>query len=43
MLSVTLSDAGWQQKLEQLVQIAMDNGGTDNITAMYVTFKEEDE
>jgi len=43
MLSVTLSEGGWQQKLERLVQIAMDNGGSDNITAMYVTFKEEDE
>ena len=43
MLSVTLSEAGWQQKLEKLVQIALENGGTDNITAMYVTFKEEDE
>ena len=43
MLSVTLSEGGWQKKLEQLVQIALDNGGSDNITAMYVTFKEEDE
>jgi len=43
MLSITLSEDGWQQKLKRLVQIAMDNGGSDNITAMYVTFKEEDE
>lgn len=43
MLSVTLSEDGWQQKLERLVRIALDNGGSDNITAMYVTFEEEDE
>jgi len=42
MLSITLSEDGWQQKLKRLVQIALDNGGSDNITAMYVTFKEED-
>ncbi len=43
MLSITLGEGGWQQKLEKMVQIALDNGGSDNITAMYVTFKEEDE
>ena len=43
MLSVTLSEGGWQEKLERLVNIALEDGGSDNITAMYVTFKEEDE
>jgi protein phosphatase len=42
MLSVTQGEGGWQEKLGQLVGIALDNGGSDNITAMYVTFKEED-
>ena len=42
MLSVTLGEGSWRKKLERLVQIAMDDGGSDNITAMYVTFKEED-
>ena len=43
MLSVTLGEGSWQEKLEKLVQMALDDGGSDNITAMYVTFKEEDE
>jgi len=42
MLSVTLGEGSWQEKLEKLVQMALDDGGSDNITAMYVTFKEED-
>lgn len=41
MLSVTQGAESWQEKLEQLVGIAMDDGGPDNITAMYVTFEEE--
>lgn len=43
MLSITLSDAGWQDKLESMVRIALEAGGPDNITAMYVTFEEEHE
>ncbi|MBQ9951301.1 MAG: Stp1/IreP family PP2C-type Ser/Thr phosphatase [Clostridia bacterium] len=43
MLSVTLSQDGWQEKLSRLVNIALEEGGPDNITAMYVTFKEEHE
>lgn len=41
MLSIALSDAGWQEKLAEMVRIALDAGGPDNITAMYVTFEEE--
>lgn len=32
---------GWQQKLNALVQLALDNGGTDNITAMFAVFEED--
>lgn len=41
MLDITLSDGLWQDKLAQMVNIALEAGGPDNITAMYVTFKEE--
>ncbi len=32
----------WQEKLERLVQIALRNGGSDNITAMYAVCGEDD-
>lgn len=41
MLDVTLSGEDWQQKLARLVNLALEAGGSDNITAMYVTFEEE--
>lgn len=41
MLAVTQSDRSWEDKLNELVRIALDNGGPDNITAMYVAFEEE--
>jgi len=41
MLSVTLSDAEWNDKLDTLVGLALNAGGSDNITAMFVTFEEE--
>lgn len=43
MLDITLSDGGWQEKLAQMVNIALDAGGPDNITAMYVTFEEDNQ
>lgn len=43
MLDITLSEGGWQDKLAQMVNIALEAGGPDNITAMYVTFEEEHE
>ena len=42
MLQVTQSDIGWEEKLQQAVQAALDDGGSDNITAMYVVTGEED-
>ena len=41
MLSITLSNDAWERKMQRLVRIALDAGGPDNITAMYVTFEEE--
>lgn len=42
MLLTTLDDGtGWPEKLDRLLGIALDAGGQDNITAMYVTFEEE--
>lgn len=41
MLSVTLGAKGWQEKVKDLVRLALEAGGPDNITAMYVTFEEE--
>ena len=41
MLQVTQSDIGWEEKLRRLVDIALSDGGPDNITAMYATFEEK--
>lgn len=38
---VTRGEGGWQEKLNTLVQCALDAGGTDNITAMYAVFEED--
>ncbi len=43
MLDVTLGAGSWQEKLERMVAIALEAGGPDNITAMYVTFEEGNE
>ena len=40
ILEVSGENAGWQEKLEKLVNLSMDNGSTDNITAMYAVFEE---
>lgn len=40
ILSVSMEGIGWQEKLEKLVNLSMDNGSTDNITAMYAVFEE---
>ena len=42
ILELTQSDCGWEEKLKQAVQAALDDGGSDNITAMYVVTGEED-
>ena len=41
ILEVTLKGATWQEKLKMLVDQALNAGGYDNITAMYVLFEEE--
>lgn len=42
ILSVTMEDASWTAKLQELVGRALYNGGGDNVTAMYAVFDEED-
>ena len=42
ILELTQSGCGWEEKLQQAVQSALDDGGSDNITAMYVVTGEED-
>ncbi len=41
MLIITQNEMGWQDKLNLLLDLALEAGGSDNITAMYVTFEEE--
>ena len=42
LLAITLSGGmDWDEKLRRMLQMALDAGGPDNITAMYVTFEEE--
>lgn len=41
ILETTRGKGTWTDKLRTLVRIALDAGGNDNITALYVTFREE--
>ena len=41
LLRVTTGEGEWQEKLRELVGIALNAGGSDNITAMLATFEEE--
>ena len=41
ILEVTLRSMTWTDKLKTLVEAALNAGGSDNITAMYVLFEEE--
>lgn len=41
MLEITRGPGDWQQKLRDLVDAALEDGGTDNITALYAIFEEE--
>ena len=41
ILQITRKDISWKEKLEQLVDIALQGGGSDNITAMYAVFEED--
>ena len=40
ILAEALSDAPWQEKLRHLVHKALENGGGDNITALFAVFEE---
>ena len=42
ILEITRRDGSWEDKLHAAVQAALDDGGSDNITAMYVVTGEED-
>ena len=40
ILQVAMSDADWQEKLRQLVNMALESGGSDNITALFAVPEE---
>ena len=40
ILNETLSGAPWQEKLERLVRMALENGGSDNITGLFAVVEE---
>ena len=42
ILRAALSEADWQSKLRTLVGIALENGGADNITAMFAVYEGAD-
>ena len=42
ILRVTLGESDWQEKLRKLVAVALENGGQDNITAMFAIYEEAD-
>ena len=42
ILRAVLNDMGWQEKLRHLIGIALEDGGQDNITAMFAIYEEAD-
>ncbi len=40
ILQITQSPDNWEEKLRQMVNCALEDGGSDNITAMYAIFEE---
>lgn len=40
ILDIALGEGDWQAKLERLLSIALENGGADNITALFAAFEE---
>ena len=40
LLEITQREASWDEKLEALINAALEGGSTDNITAMYAVFEE---
>jgi len=43
ILNISLSESEWEDKLRQLVGSALEDGGQDNITAMYAVCEEADD
>ena len=43
ILDAALTEGTWQDKLRTLVGIALENGGQDNITAMFAVYEEADD
>ena len=41
ILQITQRNISWKEKLDQLIDIALQAGGSDNITAMYAIFEED--
>ena len=41
ILRTALDDGDWQEKLRHLVSVALENGGADNITALFAVLGEE--
>ncbi|MBQ8506106.1 MAG: Stp1/IreP family PP2C-type Ser/Thr phosphatase [Clostridia bacterium] len=41
ILEITQGEGSWEEKLGKLIQRALDDGGSDNITAMYAVNEEE--
>ena len=42
ILRTAMSERDWPEKLRHLVSIALENGGADNITALFAVFEEAD-
>ena len=41
ILQTATSEGDWQEKLRHLVELALENGGADNITALFALIGEE--
>ena len=41
ILQAAMGDGDWQDKLQRLLAVALDNGGSDNITALFAVIGEE--
>lgn len=43
ILYTAVSDRTWEEKLRHLIGVALENGGPDNITAMFAVYEEADD
>jgi serine/threonine protein phosphatase PrpC len=41
ILQAAMGEGDWQDKLRRLLAVALDNGGADNITALFAVIGEE--